>query len=95
MKDVKLEAGEYICKKCDGTGRQDVTINQQAFPCWTCDGAGKVDWVTHVMGPRDPIKVMFDKFRIPQIRHAYPKLIAEELCSVQPVEFKAKNENKE
>ena len=91
---MKLEPGEYVCDNCEGTGKLPVNINRQSFPCWRCGGDGKIDWVTNAMH-EDPTTRIYRSLRIPKIRRAFPKLLAEELCSVQPVDFKVKKGNKE
>ena len=84
-KKVKCEAGEYICSVCNGNSYGKPNKNNQAFPCYNCNGTGKVDWVRHLM-PKNLIMVL------PKIRQTWPKLIAEEICSIQPMKFPSNEE---
>jgi len=82
---MKLEPGEYVCSVCNGNSYGKPNRNKRAFPCYNCDGTGKVDWITNAM----PKSFMFV---LPKIRHVFPKLIAEQLCSVQPMKSPFKEE---
>ena len=81
-----LNEGEVICNKCEGGGSwpQLFLKEEQAryYRCPKCRGYGKLDWIYNVTGvPADP----GDIFILPQLRKFYPKLIASELVSVQPM----------
>lgn len=83
--DLDLEKGEVICNKCDGGGSYPQKFLELENPAWVrcpkCQGDGKLDWIHAATGK--PIPSIF--LRIPQVRHLYPKLIANELVSVQPM----------
>lgn len=89
---IELLPGEVICPDCKGTGnkRKGQTEVTFSFICFRCRGAGKLDWVTRAMAPRPLLP--YDSIQIPLVRHHYPKLIAEELFSVQPMEGPTKDE---
>lgn len=77
---IKLEAWEVICDNCNGSKptRRDGIINV----CTKCWGAGKLDWVEVCTGKQMPNYV----FNLPRLRKTYPKLIAGEILSVQPMD---------
>ncbi len=81
-----LEEGEVICNKCEGGGSwpgKFLELEQATWSiCPKCQGVGKLDWVERVTGkPRNPYL-----FTLPITRKIYPKLIASELVSVQPMD---------
>ena len=77
---MKLEPGEVICPVCKGESK---------IFCFKCGGTGKIDWIDLCMN-----RNIFGTFTItlPKIRKMYPKLIAKELVSVQPIDWGEKNE---
>lgn len=82
-----LEEGELICNKCEGGGswpRLFLEEEQaQYYRCPKCYGSGIVDWIEQICGkPKNP----YYNFKLPLLRKTYPKLIASELVSVQPVD---------
>jgi hypothetical protein len=80
----RLKKGEVICPKCKGKGRID---NDWHLPCMRCKGSGKLDWVQRVI-EEPPIFGPYDSLMMPLLRTFYPKLIAKDLISVQPVTYK-------
>lgn len=87
---MELEPGEVICDKCKGRG----TIPKVVKPageivtdiiCRKCHGAGKLDWIELCM--KKPVQLSFTSITLPIIRHIYPKLIAKDLISVQPIDW--------
>jgi hypothetical protein len=84
---VELLPGEEICPACKGEGKGDYNKTEDFFDffCFRCNGTGKIDWVQKAMGPqkRNP----YDKITLPILRKTYPKLLAEDLCPVQPLEM--------
>lgn len=83
---MKLEEGEILCPECKG---------DNTWFCFRCGGTGKIDWVdlcmdrnkTTIFG-QNPYKAI----TLPAIRQMYPKLIAKELVSVQPINWGEKDE---
>jgi len=72
---MKLKEGEIKCPECDGTG-----IDKKQLFCFKCYGDGKLDWIETVVGKKDPYVVL------PKILNGeYPKLIAKDILSVQPM----------
>jgi len=50
---MKLEEGEMICDKCNGTGTNlDQTFGDDLRHSWCnkCHGRRKVDWITNIIG---------------------------------------------
>lgn len=82
---IELLPGEEVCPKCKGTGNNTDKKGHTSFDfiCFRCRGTGKIDWVQKAMGPQKWHP--YDNITIPLIRHAYPKLLAEELVGVQPM----------
>ena len=93
MDKIKLEPGEVICPKCNGTGKKPDTIISSAgyeiLPfCGRCWGAGTLDWIEMAMGKEmNPYK----NLRIPILRKMYPKLIAQDIVGCQPIKGNVKN----
>ena len=85
-----LKEGEVICNKCKGTGSTSPANSRESIyyqVCYKCHGRGKLDWVEMIVGKKvDPWK----DIEVPVFRKIYPKLISEELCSIQPMD-KPKN----
>jgi hypothetical protein len=85
-----LKEGEVICNKCKGTGSTSPANSRESIyyqVCYKCHGRGKLDWVEMIVGKKvDPWKGI----GVPLFRKMYPKLIAQELFSVQPMD-KPKN----
>jgi hypothetical protein len=53
------------------------------YICPKCHGNGKLDWIEKICGkPKNP----YYNFKLPMLRKTYPKLIASELVSVQPMD---------
>ena len=87
MKDKPyLEAGEVICDNCNGDGKLSITLGSITV-CTKCWGTGKLDWIEVCTGKMIPEHI----FRIPLVRKVYPKLLAKELISVQPIEWKSES----
>ena len=91
---MKLEEGEVLCPECYGKGsiptkkvRGEIVTD---CLCRKCYGTGKLDWVEVCMG-KSIGKVLYNSITLPLIRHIYPKLIAKELVSIQPIN-EVKNE---
>ena len=82
---VEMKPGEELCPECKGTGNRRKTEEKSSlhFFCFRCNGTGKIDWVQKAMGPQSVNP--YDNMNIPLVRHHYPKLLAEELVSVQPM----------
>ena len=87
--DEDLEEGELICNKCEGGGTwpqlfMDEHNNDAAnyYICPKCHGAGKLDWIERIVGKA---KAPYWNFILPKLRKMYPKLIASEIVSVQPM----------
>ena len=57
MKDLKLEEGEMICDKCEGTG---TAKGEEWISCSKCLGSGKVDWIENIMGKKIPGNIFID-----------------------------------
>ncbi len=75
-----LKEGEVICDKCRGD-----SIISGPFAssiCSKCWGTGKLDWIELCTGKKMPDSL----FALPKIRTMYPKLIAEEIISIQPMQ---------
>jgi len=84
---VELSEGEVICPVCKGSGSNEKTNSNNCsfhFICLRCNGTGKLDWISRAMAPKEPNP--YDSITIPLLRRHYPKLIAEELFGVQPIE---------
>jgi hypothetical protein len=84
-----LKEGEVICNKCEGGGSWPQLFLEEEdarfYRCPKCYGEGKLDWIYAVTGkPPEPFW-----FQIPRIRNVYPKLIASEIISVQPIQSSA------
>jgi len=76
--DIKLEEGELICDNCYGDAfKNDGSSVTFCMKCW---GTGKLDWVDLCVGKKMPHSI----FALPKIRQVYPKLLANELISIQP-----------
>jgi hypothetical protein len=84
-----LKEGEVVCPECNGSGGQ---INYIGDPrdlkvvskvCLKCLGEGKLDWVELVVGKK--VYNPYNSIVIPLLRAHYPKLIAKELISIQPI----------
>lgn len=78
----------YICESCNGTGKVQVKGmssdgSTTVMTCYDCNGEGKLNWIENVLGKSDddPYKMIV----MPVIREWYPKLIAQDLVSVQPM----------
>lgn len=86
---MKLEEGEVICPKCEGGGSFPKKFAKLEDPyyrcCHKCLGAGKLDWIELCVGKK--ISIYRGQMTIPEVRKKYPKLIAKELVSVQPVSW--------
>lgn len=82
MEMPKLNSGEELCHKCKGSGLQ----GKLEF-CNICLGSGKLDWVENMTG-KQLVTILNDADSISRIKEMYPKLVAEALLSVQPIESK-------
>ena len=84
---MKLEPGEVICPDCSG--------GKEIWFCPRCLGTGKLDWLEMCMGKSvDWVKMSkrpYTSITLPIVRHMYPKLIAEEIVSIQPIDWSEKN----
>ena len=97
---MKLEPGEVICPVCKGSGKlvgnnpKNFKPKTFTFPCNKCLGTGKLDWIEMCMGKKDILiwGQVSTTMTLPKIRNMYPKLIAKELVSVQPIDWSEKNE---
>ena len=75
---MKLEEGEVICDKCNG----DVKSYNESFTvCTKCWGTGKLDWIDLCVGKKAPDGI----FNLPKLKKVYPKLMAKDLVSIQPM----------
>lgn len=82
---IDLEAGEELCPRCRGMKIcSDPNSSEGIVQCPTCFGAGKLDWIERVIGKRDPFLSL--SVQLPLTIHKYPKLIAKEIVSVQPMD---------
>lgn len=89
----------FKCLTCKGTGiryswyKQGSRTTYVPIPCTICMGSGYFDWIDNIIkNVRDHGFFVEDiflsdsgKIALPIIRHLYPKLISEELVSVQPM----------
>jgi DnaJ-class molecular chaperone len=48
----KLEEGEIVCPKCNGTGRKGEVTAYGWYGCPKCRGNGYLDWVENIVGKR-------------------------------------------
>ncbi len=83
---TELKDGEQFCKVCHGEGmvkaRKGVEFkNRELLVCHACYGTGKLDWVEKVVGKKSNLFIT-----LPLIRKMYPRLIAQDILSVQPAE---------
>ena len=74
---MKLKPGYVLCPKCEGKA--------DTF-CFKCLGKGQIDWIQYAMG-YDLIENPYKAIELPLLRQMYPRLIAKDLVSVQPMEF--------
>ena len=56
---MKLIEGEYICPKCKGSGLYNNNYKPTenyfiAYECMYCKGEGVIDWITNVVGNKNP-----------------------------------------
>lgn len=80
---MKLEPGEVICPECKGDNN---------WFCFRCGGTGKIDWVDLCM-KRDKVVIRDQQpITLPLLTKMYPKLLAKELVSVQPIDWSEKDE---
>ncbi len=97
---MKLEPGELICDKCEGGGsypKKFAKLEDPYFSCCPkCLGTGKLDWIEMCMGRAINFVTMGNNpcstITLPKVRSMYPKLMAKELVSVQPINWDEKNE---
>ena len=54
---IKLEEGEVICDKCNGTGEKTYE-GWGGLPCDRCLGHGKLDWIENMMGKKRDRQVL-------------------------------------
>jgi hypothetical protein len=80
---VKLEEGEILCPECKG---------DNTWFCFRCGGTGKLDWVELCMKKNGAAIWGQQTLTLPKIRKMYPKLIAKDLVSVQPMNWGEKDE---
>lgn len=84
INEQDLKEGEVICNKCEGGGSWPQKFLELENPAWVrcpkCQGCGKLDWIEAVVGKPKTIW-----FNIPKTRKQYPKLLASEIVSVQPM----------
>ncbi len=77
-----LKEGEVICDKCNGdttsTSLGSISI------CTKCWCSGKLDWIEVCTGKVIPKHIT----QIPKLRKMYPKLITQEIISIQPMTYK-------
>jgi len=76
--NIKLEEGEVICDNCNGHTKN---FGESITVCTKCWGTGKLDWIDLCVGKKAP----GDIFNLPKLRSVYPKLVLNELVSVQPM----------
>ena len=74
-----LKEGEVICDSCHGDTK---SYGESITVCTKCWGTGKLDWIDLCVGKKTPDSV----FYMPKIRKVYPKLIAKDLISIQPMQ---------
>ena len=83
-----LNEGEVICNKCEGGGSWPPKFLDITSPSWVrcpkCHGDGKLDWIYNATGK--PKINPYDNIAMPTLRQSYPKLLASELISVQPMD---------
>lgn len=85
-KEEKLIEGEHKCTSCDGTGYSN--INDKSSLCSTCFGSGKLTWTEKIVGKKNPLENIegFKNLTLPLLRSVFPKLVASDIVSVQPME---------
>ena len=85
---MELEEGEIICDKCRGSGNEATFENKPDYRvyslCDKCKGKGKLDWIEVIVGKKQYNSYIITNI-IPKIRHKYPKLIASDLLTIQPL----------
>jgi len=79
-KDIKLKGTEVICYNCHGN---TPAFGESLAVCMVCWGTGKLDWIDLCVGKKRPSVID----SMPILRKTYPKLIAKELISIQPVKL--------
>jgi hypothetical protein len=84
---IELKEGEVICSKCKGSGSWPATNVEIESPYWSrcpkCQGDGKLDWI-HAITGKPPLNP-YENLEVPLLRRIYPKLIAKQLISVEPL----------
>jgi hypothetical protein len=75
--DIELKEGEVICDNCHGVTKQ---YGESLTVCKKCWGTGKLDWVDLCFGKKNPGIIYMSI-----IKQTYPKLITNELLSIQPM----------
>ena len=70
---------KFECYNCNGSGKLPAFDTFPEIDCYLCSGTGKLDWLDYIIPP-DP-----DLLVLPGIKEFFPKLIAKELVSVQPM----------
>lgn len=49
------DGSEFICKKCEGTGRHPSYARRgrnSRKKCYECGGLGKLDWIENILGKK-------------------------------------------
>lgn len=78
-----LKEGEVLCPECEGSGSHPKDLEKESMyfnRCMRCLGEGKLDWVEAAMQKREPAIIL------PKLRTTWPKLLAKDLLSVQPMD---------
>lgn len=92
MESKNLEEEVYKCRTCRGTGKRYKVCERgpktiyKPIKCNHCGGSGYVDWIDNIKFNEDGGFFTGEwEVELPRIRSVWPKLIAEDLISVQPM----------
>ncbi len=83
----------FECRTCRGTGKryqrtyEDNKIIYKPRDCVYCNGTGYVDWIDNVVDNEDYgfFYEGYENLNMPMLKQLYPKLVAKDLVSVQPM----------
>ena len=78
---IDANNGEVICPKCNGGS---YSKSYKGY-CNKCNNTGKVFWIDTLVHTQHSSFWFGDSIVVPIIRTVYPKLVASELVSVQPL----------